>query len=463
MKTKFFYSIFCFLFLIFVPNTFGSKWVVSDGWVLKQNENLNYEKFFAIGTWGVPGYKFNRLPVREERIKYPSNQKQFLNKIKDFNLFYIQSEFGKEYMNNVMKMGGTSEFTWFLEQEYLKADENHASFYMMKRITKDINSSRLNKVLNTAIDYTLKEVKDSKDFIWAPFDEAASGVKGWSWPYSLTDAAYKEIKKRTPDKLVYIDLLGSISLLGNSFLFQEQYKKNHGVMPDFPPFYALPKNVAPKKRTLSDFSVDFYGNSIFNYKNGEPVIKEYEEHTLRTIWFENVKTTANGYKNSGDIFGINAFQYLYKYPVLAGVTVDAIKAGISKDTPVWAFFDSNGYAKPHNISIKDYLENIKCQIYTSIVHGATGVLFYSELELSDAVFNQFLPLVKELKSNLHVIYANTIKQDVSGDIHYIIKQNTIGDRYIIAVNTDTEKSIYFSNSYTTKSFFQPLEVYIGKL
>lgn len=456
-------SIIIFFVVSFVIKSQESTWSIKDGWVMKADQISNKdEKFFAIGLWGVPGYTFNRLSVTEESKKYPENKSQFLSKIKHFNLFYIQSEYGKQYMNNVMKMGGTSEFTWFLKEEYFnKKGDNKAAYYMMRQLEleKNNNSPRLQKTIKNAIDYTLREVKDSKDFIWAPFDEIATGYQSWAWPNEVTDMIYKEIKKRTPSKLVFIDLLGGSSLIANSFLFEQYHKEKHGKLPQNPPFNALQKT--SKRESLNDFYVNHEGKSVMEYINGDWQINSMSSRNFEKNWFNNVKKTAEGYKKSGDIFGINSFQYLRDEPKLAGVTVDAIKAGTGQDTPVWLFFDSNGYAKESFDSPESYVRKIKCQIYTSIVHGATGVLFWSDLEKNDKVFNTLLPVIAELKQYEYIFYMDTEEQKLDGDIRYMIKKYN-NSRYIIAVNTSSNKR-YLSNKNIKRALFEAFEVKVSKL
>lgn len=71
----------CFLELYLISNFLyaqDSKWIIQDGWVLKKTSQQNeYEKFFAIGLWGIPGYSFNKLSVKEEKLQYPLNYSMY--------------------------------------------------------------------------------------------------------------------------------------------------------------------------------------------------------------------------------------------------------------------------------------------------------------------------------------------------------------------------------------------------
>lgn len=442
-----------------------ATWRIQDGWVLKkENQQREYEKFFAIGLWGIPGYSFKKLSVKEEKLAYPLNYSMYKNKIKYFNLFYLQSGYGKEYMNDVVKMGGSAEFSWFLEKEYYNnSDKVNASYLMMRKIEKNTNTLQFKKLIKKSIDLTINEAKrTSSDFIWAPFDEIASGFQYWCWPKKATDFVYSEIKRITPKKLVYVDLLGSDGGEGNSFLFEQYYKKKFGQLPQDLPFYAIYKSNKTDNSPLN-FHFNHKGHSNFEYKNGVRSKKQLDLQTYINDWYENVKLTANGYKNSGDIFGVNSYSVFYENPELVGYTVDAIKAGIRQDTPVWMFFDSNGYGKPANVSVADYLKNLKCQIYTSIVHGATGALFWSDLTTNDLIFNDLIPIIEDLRKNENIFLYRTVEKKLIGDIQYMIKENSEKERYLIAVNTNKMDVIYFTNSFSNKTIYQPLEVYSGKL
>lgn len=411
--------------------------------------------------WGIPGYSFNKLSVKEEKKKYPQNVSRYKNVIRKFNLFYIQSGYDKGYMNDVTKMVGSAEFSWIFENEYLGKGKN-PSYRMMRSIESDINNKKFSNTIKKSIEVALDGIDESSsDYIWAPFDEVASGLQYWCWPSKMTDIVYSEIKKKNPNKLVYIDLLGSDGGLGNSFLFEDYYKKKYGRLPIEPPFKKIyKKNITDN--TLLNFHFNYEGNSVFEYKNGKRTNIFIKESMLSEYWYQNVKKTAFGYRNSGDIFGVNSYSIMYENPEIAGITIDTIKDGIGKDTPVWIFFDSNGYAKPGNISDQNYVKNLKCQIYTSIVHEASGVLFWSDLNKNPIVFNLLLDVVDELIINEKIIKFKTLEQKVIDDIHYLIKINPNGDKYLIAVNTNTSKNVLFMNNYTKKSLFQPLEVYVSK-
>ena len=46
--------------------TSSSRWEFDDqGWALKKDENNKSRRFFAIGTWHVPGYTFTKTPYTD--------------------------------------------------------------------------------------------------------------------------------------------------------------------------------------------------------------------------------------------------------------------------------------------------------------------------------------------------------------------------------------------------------------
>ncbi|MFV0605688.1 MAG: hypothetical protein ACK5NK_07600, partial [Niabella sp.] len=119
-------------------------------------------------------------------------------------------------------------------------------------------------------------------------------------------------------------------------------------------------------------------------------------------------------------------------------------------------------AKPGNVSAVDYVNNVKCQIYTSIIHGATGILFWNEWKKSPEVFDTLQTVLKELRKNLDIIYLNTVESKQIGDIHLMIKKGANSVNYIIATNTNIHKLAQL-NYGKIKIELSPLEVYIKQL
>jgi len=182
---------------------------------------------------------------------------------------------------------------------------------------------------------------------------------------------------------------------------------------------------------------------------------------LKRLWFENIKICAAGFKNSGDVFGINAFRDFVAYPILSGITVDAIKAGINPNIPVWLYFDGNGYAKSPKVSTEDYVKNVKCQMYTSIVHGATGILFWNDRSKKPEVFDAIAPVVKEMKDNVKIFVLKTVETKADNDLHYVIKQKDSKHKYIIATNTSLTNTLPINVKGVNKKSLKPLEVYVA--
>jgi len=158
--------------------------------------------------------------------------------------------------------------------------------------------------------------------------------------------------------------------------------------------------------------------------------------TLKNIWYENVRIISSAYKNNGNVFSINAFRDFYANPILSGITVDALREGLGGDVPIWLYFDGNGYAKPANVTAEYYVKSVKCQIYTSIIHGATGIFFWNDWSKTPEVFDVLLPMLKELNGYLPIIKSNTIEMKIDNDLHVMVKDFN-GKKYIIASNTST--------------------------
>ena len=195
------------------------------------------------------------------------------------------------------------------------------------------------------------------------------------------------------------------------------------------------------------------------------IINTHKHHTLeelKSFHYENIKAYAEAYKGNGNVFGINAFRDFYAHPVLAGTTVDGIRAGLGEaHIPIWLFFDGNGYAKPGNITMDDYVNEVRCQMFTSIIHGATGVLFWNDRSKNAEAWDALQPILEEINSNLGIFKLKTLEKRIKDDMHILIKKDSKGQKYIIASNTNKTENISLNVENVKKNILAPLEVYIS--
>lgn len=167
---------------------------------------------------------------------------------------------------------------------------------------------------------------------------------------------------------------------------------------------------------------------------------------------------------------MNSYKVFREYPETTGETVDAIKAGCGINKPVWLFFDAAADQKPSWMSYEEYAQLIKCQAYTSIVHGATGVYFYAFTDSKDMI-SVYWPLIKALAGELqgyrNILELPVVKQkwdtgyhrQFYSHLHYSIRSSgTSGKTYLIATNTDREDSILVNVEGFRKFTLEPLEI-----
>lgn len=397
-----------FFLLFFTSELYSQRvnWQTDSGWVYKvDNKNNSSHKYFAIGVWGIPDYKYVQQGQKESR----KNRIHFQRKTNNFNSVYIQNMFIRDYMVNKTIFVGSSEFNWafgkFAERNY---SEKGLSNTNKRNLVRDINKNNLNIEIDNIINSIYSNLSPNKwDVIWAPIDEVDS------WPPELMNFVYKKIKQKTVNSLIYVNLTGS----GRN----NSYSRANIARPEF--------------------------------SNNKVVFFEQ--------WHKNIETISNEYRHSGDVFGINSYTDFFNYPKLAGTTVDAIKLGAGKDVPVWLFFDPMGYAKPNNITLNDYIVNVKCQVYTSIIFGATGALFWCDIDKGIRNYDAFLPLIIELKKNENIITSKTIQKRTDDELHFIIKENSKGERFIIASNTSKSTSALITTP--VYKILKPLEVYIAQI
>lgn len=389
-----------------------SNWKIdNNGWVLKkQYIDSKYEKFFAIGLWGLPINKLtdNRRSINSSNIE--SDDSYLVSKTKNFNIIVSHSGYLKDFFSNKICMIGSSEFPWYFKQFLIRNNKGENLFQNMDYLEYHATYSKvLDKDINRVVNDMLNVYHDSKkwDYIWAPIDEV------WKWPSNLTNKIYKTIKSKDINSLVYVNLLG-----------------NGRIKP-----YSITDN-----STIETNIKDFF--------------------KFQKEWYNNVYQTALIYKESGDVFGINSYNDFYLFPSLVGTTVDAIKSATA-NAPVWLYFDFTGYAKSKSTSFNDYLINIRCQVYSSLIHGATGVLFWNDGNNVNE-FNEALVLIEEIVQVEKIMKMNTFKKKLTGDIRYIIKNDNSGNQFLIATNVNKkEKGLLLINN--KKIFLNPLQVYIGKL
>ena len=439
-----------------------SAWKTNqDGWVLRKTPgSATYEKFFAIGLWNMPGYTINAM--EEDPVAYRKSSKQYLDNTPLYNMAYMMPGKDKDAQGRV-EITGSIGFYDMLNayQAAIPGIPNDANKDYARRqyIKNHVNDKSFVNALDSAIS-SLIELNGPVDHIWAPIDEIVGGGagNGWCWHPEVGQKMKERINKQEKNTLVYTDLVGIAT--GNSFLFERNYLRNHDAMPATPPFEELGKDAKiMKDRPLLGFIQSYDGRPT--YQNGTLNYTEYDLETLKTLFFENIKISAREYKGCGDVFGINAFIDCNTYPTLSGVTVDAIKAGIGPDTPVWMFFDGNGYAKPNDESVDRFVQNLKCQIYTSIIHGATGILFWNDRSNTPEIFKALEPMVKELTDNLPIVYMNTAESKFVNDLHYMIKDDK-GSKFIIAANTSKTVTIELNIPNVSKKSLMPLEVFVSK-
>lgn len=446
----------------FSQHTTEIEWKYNNGWALQKAPlNNTFEKFFAIGTWHVPGYIFSDSIETEQR--YENRASLFRERAAPFNMVFVTPGQQKKYMSD--KIHILNPFSAVLHSFIDKTPDlpkgKDKDYYRSQYMKKAVNSPEFEKHLDFEIKQILKKMPNEKH-IYSHIDEIAlGGVSKWAIPPSVGAKINERLKQFDKNALVFVDLLGHSK--GSTYLFEQRYLQNHGSLPAAPPYELIESKARDIEIPLLGFSQAYNGLPVYQFNNGKYSYTDYDAQTLKSIWYENTKLIAAGYKGSGDVFGINAFRDFFAYPELAGITVDALKEGLGSKTPIWLYFDGNGYAKPAGLSPTAYVDNVKCQIYTSVIHGATGILFWNDWNKKPEVFDVLLPMLEELNKNLHIIKLKTVDKKVDGDLHIMIQENANGEKYIIATNTSKTAEIKLGIANAQKKMLKPLEVYISKI
>lgn len=441
----------------------GLKWKYEDGWVLQKGlSGDKFEKFFAIGTWHVPGYVFTDS-IEQDTQQYQKNASLFLERTAPINMVFMSTGYQKDYMSE--KTHILNPFSpmlhKYLDQVSGLPDGKDKDYYRSQYLKKAVNSPEFEEYLDTEIG-KIFETLTNDQFIFSHIDEIAlGGVSKWAVPPSVGAKINERVKLQNPDALVFVDLLGHCK--GSTYLFEENYLQTHDSLPNDPPYELVDPGAIECEIPLLGFFQAHNGLPVYQFYQGKYSYTDYDFDTLKSIWYENTKLIASAYKGSGDVFGINAFRDYFAYPVLSGITVDALREGLGANTPIWIYFDGNGYAKPDDMTAQEYIKTVKCQIYTSVVHGATGILFWNDWRKTPEVFDLLLPMLKELNENLPVVELKTIDKKVDNNLHILIKEGKKGKKYIIATNTSKTDNLPLNIPGIEKETLSPLEVYIAEM
>jgi hypothetical protein len=274
------------------------------------------------------------------------------------------------------------------------------------------------------------------DIIWLICDEPDWGGPNWYASPKLCESFNSVLKNEIPGTISYLDLFGNLK--GNKYLFERGFKIDTGKElneVDMSDTSCLPADVDPMDLATFRYTHD--------YKNVNNLsIKEQE---LR--YYKNVLYTAQAYKNTSDIMGVNCYSSFYVYPEYAGKVVDAIKEACGTSKPVWNYFDGYQYRRNYSIEVpldeaSHYLKQIKCQVYTSIAHGATGVLFFTSNAHcpTQEYWDGLLLLADELKTNSWLFKSSVVEQGQQSDehLHYIKYKVNENEFKVIVTNTDSK-------------------------
>ncbi len=454
----------CSLFLTFGVTSYSqerSLWSTDDaGWVLRKKPKEDaYERFFALGIWNVPGYTANAM--EDNPIKYRADALRYLTQSNLYNIVYLPP--GKEHdSKGRVEVTGSVGFYEMLKSyqsslpvDLSLADKDYAIRQYMRKHARD---KSFIDAIDTTID-TILESGDCIDHIWAPIDEIVNGGagSGWCWHPEIGEVIRERIQTKQKGALLYTDLVG-ISR-GNSYLFEYNYLKNNREMPAEPPYQMLGDSaIVLQERPLLGFVQGYSGGPV--YVNGSTSYVDYDIENLKRLFYENLRISAQAYRNCGDVFGINSFIDCNRNPLLVGIAVDAIKAGISKSTPVWIFLDGNGYSIPTGMTTSEFVCNLKCQVYTAIAHGATGILFWNDRTKSDEVFNELATVVEELNAYLADIMLDTYIQKSVDNLHYIIKRKNEKEGVLFATNSSGEDEVVLYLSDDVQYKLDPYEVIV---
>jgi hypothetical protein len=431
---------------------------VKKGWVIQRDENQKESRFFAIGNWHVPGYTFTNKPEADQESKL-KNEQNFRERTAPVNMVFVSRGQQKEYMAE--KIHVMNPFSAVLHN-YLDRIPglpagNDKDYYRSQYIKSAYREPEFIQYLDSQMVGLLANRTNDK-LIYSHIDEISlGGVSKWAVPPSVGAIITQRLKRHDRDALVFVDLLGHAR--GSTYLFEKRYLQSHKALPGEPPYGLIDQEALKCKLPLLGFSQAYEGTPVYDFKDGNYSYKNHSPEFLKTIWAENIRIIAKDYRKCGDVFGINAFRDFFANPELAGITVDALRDGLGDKVPLWIYFDGNGYARPASVTPDAYLKSVECQIYTAIVHGATGILFWNDWAKTPEVYEKLLPILEKLNRRLDVVKMDTYQTIVDGHTHLLIKGNRRGEKHVIATNTSKTDTLQIRLPGGQTLSLAPLEVY----
>ncbi len=457
-----FISIILFSGFNLINNNEHYKWSVKNGWVYR-----NGKKFFALGIWGIPGYETKPFQIDTDSANIAKYKK--ITRI--FNLVYCQ--FGREqtYMARSVLMTGWDFFHWRMVKRFVgdslyipDRDKNgHIDYTEMRFIKDNIESYYKDYMRNQIVKPVLKRFAPF-DFIWFLIDEPNTGFQNWAWHPAIIFKYAQEVRRRSPGRIILLDLFGSLK--GDRLNYELIYAKKFSTLPDRLPvgIHSEQMEGDPKKLFTYNYAAD--GTSVYYFDTIRNKWRPRPWHLFQNKFYYNVFQAALLYNSGADVFSVNSYQDFYRYPEAAAIVVDAIKDACGKDKPVWLFFDGAAVAKPENVSENAYVKNIRCQMYLSLIHGATGILIWSKKDVSQTYFQLLVNVLREIKNNQFIFEGTTEKSGtLFKKVHFCIKITRNNQRFLILANSDKSSSYHLGemNGQPVNANLKPLDVIVMQL
>ena len=205
-------------------------------------------------------------------------------------------------------------------------------YYRSQHMKKIADTPEFEEYLDAEIKKILETLPNNQ-YIYSHIDEIAlGGVSKWAVPPVMGAKINEKLKQNDPGALLFVDLLGHSK--GSTYLFEKKYLQTHDALPEDPPYEFATPGAQDCNIPLLGFYQAYNGLPVYKFSDGKYFYSNYDFEILKSIWYENTKLVATGYKGCGNVFGINAFRDHFSYPALAGTTVDALRAGLGENTPI---------------------------------------------------------------------------------------------------------------------------------
>ncbi len=418
-----------------------SQWsVANDGFWIERTQGSETKNFFGIGVWS------NNWPQSTEAcVRWPSKN-EFTSAREIFNLMGIRYNLYTwndciafpDWLTTVgsesVLLTGQGDISYRLRVGS-GLNENGGVLGPVDQANMVANlygSTLVNDAITDILSYSSASGAGSSDLMLFISDEPDRGFGNWHFKKETLSLFSNSDIVSDNNLVTYVDL-GPVT--GSNYLFQKYY--DDCVLVGMLQCPSYPSN------TLSS-----YGGFSHSY----------------TLEIYNLIQTADYYKDTADILGVNSYSTTSRRPRNLGLYVKSIhQATNNKPVLPWIGVQCANYGddwsnnEPPECTDGDldfkYYKRIRAQAFSALINRSSGVMFYPErLTVSHKRWDEVLDIAKELNHYKYIIENGTIvSNSISSSSESItLKIDTLSFIFKLQYSDTSSVVEYYTDSNSTR-------------